>query len=235
MNYEAGIPPKQMNTPEIKAKKMASQNEMRARKKAAFPEKPTFVGKRKIIPAHMAVFQHYKDQGFRSLGKAIRKTGVYSDGMANNVAKFSSSKSWQTILDLYLPEEILALRHSELLNKRDTETVYDDVPTKQRDKDGKVVMKKVARLVDLGPETNAVSKGLELGYRLRGAFSKDDTPATPANVYNLFYKPEIRQQVATFEAGIKQSLFNEINKRNIREIADEKEARTGDGPEPSGK
>ena len=218
---------KAMSTPEVRARKAASQNEFRAKKKDAFPEPPKKVGRIKIIPAHMAIFQNYKDQGFRSLGKAIRKTGVYSEGLANRVNALTRTKSWQTILDLYLPEEILAFRHAELLDKRDTETVYDEVPTEKLDKNGKPIIKKVARLVDLGPETNAVSKGLELGYRLRGSFSKDDTPATPANVYNLFYKPEIREQVAVFEAGIKQTLLNEINKRNNQENSSKGEDGTG--------
>ena len=125
----------------------------------------------------------------------------------------------------YMPEEYLAHRHSELLDKRDTETVYDEIED-GLDKDGHKKIIKVARLVDKGPETNAVSKGLELAYRLRGSFKEDKTPATPANIYNLFYKPEIRQQVANFEAGIKASLLNEINKRNLADNKAEEEEKT---------
>lgn len=185
---------------------------------------PGTIGGVKIIPAHMAIFQHYKDQGFRSLGKAIRKTGVYSEGVANRVGAIAKSKSWQAIMATYLPEEILAFRHAELLDKRDTETVYDMVPTKKKDKDGNVIYKKVARIVDKGPETNAVSKALEMGYRLRGSFTKEE-PKDKPTVYNLIYKPEIRQQIANFEEGIKQTLLNEINKRNIQE---EKEDNNGE-------
>ena len=174
-----------------------------------------------IVPAHREIFQYYKDQGFRSLAKAIRRTGMYSEGTAKRVNVITKSKSWQLIMQEYMPEEYLAHRHSELLDKRDTETVYDET----QDDDGKII--KVARLVDKGPETNAVSKGLELAYRLRGSFSKDDTPATPANVYNLFYKPEIRQQVATFEAGIKATLLNEINKRNLADNKAKEESDKG--------
>jgi hypothetical protein len=177
---------------------------------------------KQIVPAHREIFQYYKDQGFRSLAKAIRRTGMYSEGTAKRVNVITKSKSWQLIMQEYMPEEYLAHRHSELLDKRDTETVYDEVIGD----DGKPI--KVARLVDKGPETNAVSKGLELAYRIRGSFKEDKTPATPANVYNLFYKPEIRQQVANFEAGIKATLLNEINKRNLADNKAAEENMAGD-------
>lgn len=180
-------------------------------------------GKNKILPAHREIFKNYKEQGFRHLGKAIRKTGVYSETVASRVNKITSTKSWQAIMAEYMPEEHLALRHSELLDKRDTETIYDET----KNADGSIT--KVARLVDTGPETNAVSKGLELAYRLRGSFSKEEGPVSPANVYNLFYKPEVREQVAVFEAGIKQSLYNEINKKNLRDIREEEERNADSG------
>lgn len=178
-----------------------------------------------ILPAHRVIFQNYKDQNFRNLGKAIRQTGVYSESFAKRVNILTSTKSWQLLMQEYMPEEHLALRHSELLDKRDTETVYDEIPTK----DGKI--KKVARLIDVGPETNAVSKGLELAYRLRGSFSKDETPPPSTVMYNLFYKPEVREQMRVFEEGIKQSLLHEINKRNVAEIdaAERRESDDGGG------
>jgi len=38
-----------------------------------------------------------------------------------------------------------------------------------------------------------------------------------------FYKPEVRAQMKTFEDGLKQTLFNEINKRNMEETKAEEE------------
>lgn len=173
-----------------------------------------------IVPAHRKIFELYKEQGFRSLAKAIRRTGVYSESLAKRPGVLTNTKSWQLLMQEYLPEETLALRHAELLDKRQTEVVEDLVYNKE----GKLV-KKVGRLVDMGPETNAVSKGLELAYRLRGSFSKDDTPPPSTVMYNLIYKPEIREQMRVFEAGIKNILLNEINKRNLEEDAAEASAR----------
>ena len=77
--------------------------------------------------------------------------------------------------------------------------------------------------VDNGPETAAVTKGLELAYRLRGSFSKEEQAPPSTVMYNLFYKPEVREQMRVFEDGIKQSLLHEINKRNLADIETEEE------------
>ena len=155
----------------------------------------------KILPSHRLILENYKDQGFRHLGKAVRKTGVYSETVARRVNAITNTKSWKLLMDEFLPEEHLARRHSELLDKRAMRTVKFADGTEEE--------------IDAGPETAAVTKGLEMAYRLRGSFSKEDTPAPSTVMYNLFYKPEVREQMRVFEDGLKQSLFNEINKRNI--------------------
>ena len=122
----------------------------------------------------------------------------------------------------YMPEEHLALRHSELLDKREIRTIQNA--------EGQDVE------VDNGPDTAAVTKGLELAYRLRGSFKKEEAPAPSTVMYNLFYKPEVREQMRVFEDGIKQSLLHEINKRNLADIETEEENQSNlDGagpPEP---
>lgn len=179
------------------------------KKKINFPRTGTFERKSKIIPSHRAIFQNYKDQGFRHLGKAIRKTGVYSEGLAQRVGQITKTKSWQLIMQEYMPEEHLALRHSELLDKREYRTIKNNDGTVEE--------------VDSGPETAAVTKGLELAYRLRGSFQKEDAPPPSTVMYNLFYKPEVREQMRVFEDGLKTTLLNEINKRNLADIETEEE------------
>jgi len=127
-------------------------------------------------------------------------------------------------MKLYLPEEKLALRHAELLDKRDTKTIENI----KYNKDG-TEKERSEQLVDMGPETNAVSKGLELAYRLRGSFQKEDAPPPSTVMYNLFYKPEVREEMRLFEDKIKLSLLNEINKRNTQEIEAEEERTTNAG------
>lgn len=177
------------------------------------PEKRKKTLTPKILPSHRLVFENYKNQGFRNLKKAIRTTGVFSESLADHPSVLTQTKSWQMIMQEYMPEEHLALRHSELLDKRDYRTVKNPDGTTEE--------------VDNGPETNAVSKGLELAYRLRGSFQKEEQKPPSTVMYNLFYKPEVREEMKLFEDKIKQSLYNEINKRNLEDTKAEEE-RTGE-------
>jgi hypothetical protein len=173
------------------------------------------------LDSHRQIFQLYKDQGFKSLGKAIRRTGVYSEGVAQRVNVITKSKSWQALMQEYLPEDRIAYRHAELLDKRDWRKV-ETVNSKTKEKE--------THYVDEGPETLAVSKGLELAYRLRGAFQKEEAPPPSTVMYNLFYKPEVREQVKAFEDGLKLTLLNEINKKNKADA----DAGEREGSDPGG-
>lgn len=190
-----------------------------------FPAGKNRKRKDKIVPAHRVIFQNYKDQGFRSLGKAIRKTGVYSEGVAKRVDQITKSQSWQMLMKEYMPDEYLAKRHSELLDKRSFRTIKNPDGTTEE--------------VDNGPETAAVTKGLELAYRIGGKFGKEEAPQTSTVMYNLFYKPEIREQMRIFEGNIKETLLHEINKKNMADIRTEEEneanmADAGGETDPSG-
>lgn len=176
-------------------------------------------GRGKILPAHRVIFQHYKDQGFKHLGKAIRKTNVYSEDVAKRVNIITKSKSWQALMAQYMPDELIAMRHSELLDKRDYRKVTQA--------DGTTIE------VDNGPDTAAVSKGLEMAYKLKGSFKKEEEPKPSTVMYNLFYKPEVRNKIKEFEDGIKQNIFNEIRKKNARDLRDEEE-NTEAGADTSG-
>jgi len=174
--------------------------------------------KTSILPSHRAIFKNYEEQGFRLLGKAIRRTGVYSEEVAKHTEKIKDTKSWKALMAEYMPEEFLAQRHSELLDKRVYRVIRDpDDPKKTIE-------------VDDGPETAAVTRALELAYKLRGSFSKNDGEKPSTVMYNLFYKPEVREHMKTFEDGLKKSLYNEINKRNIQDADDEAERTTSHVP-----
>lgn len=60
-----------------------------------------------------------------------------------------------------IPDELLIERHTELLNKREM-TVYGG-------KDGQPVK------IDLGPETQAVTKALDMSYKLKGYYAPEKT------------------------------------------------------------
>ena len=162
-----------------------------------------------ILPSHRLIYKHYKEQGFRSLAKAIRKTDAFAETTAYNSSIISNSKSWKALMDEKLPQEHVAKRHAELLDKRDYRKVVGV--------DGNITE------VDNGPDTAAVTKGVELAYKLRGAFKKEDDAPPSTVMYNLFYKPEVRDQMKVFEEGIKQSLTHEIARKHKADIKEEEE------------
>ena len=55
-----------------------------------------------------------------------------------------------------IPDELLTERHIELLNKRET---FVNIVNNSK--------------VDLGPDTQAVKAGLEMGYRLKGSYAPE--------------------------------------------------------------
>ncbi len=160
-----------------------------------------------ILPSHREVFRHYKDNGFRHIGKAIRKTGVFSESLAHNPQTLTQTKSWKALMDEKFSEDKVASRHSELLDKRDYRKVVDAFG--------------IETMVDDGPNTAAVSKGVELAYRLRGAFKEKEALPPSTVMYNLFYKPEVREQMKHFEEGIKKSLEYEVSRKYKAELLQE--------------
>lgn len=220
MEEDKGVTPPSIS--QLEKREIRKKNFFEKRKNN-FPATGPRKFKDSIRPAHRAIFQNYKDQGFRSLGKAIRKTGVYSENIEKRVNIITKTKSWQLLMAEYMPEEHLAKRHAELLDKRSYRKVENPDGTTED--------------VDDGPETAAVTKGLELAYRLRGSFQKEEAPPPSTVMYNLFYKPEVREQMRVFEDGLKLSLYNEINKRNLADLEAEQENQdniaAGGGVSPS--
>ena len=155
----------------------------------------------KILDIHRVIYNNYVEQGRRNLGAAIRRTNVYAPSVGIRPNIITKSQSWKALMNELMPEELLAQRHVELLNKRDYRKVTEV------NAEGKEVTVEV----DDGPNTAAVSKGLDMAYELRGSYKKDEAPPKSTVMYNLFYKPEVREQVKVFEESIKQSLINEAN------------------------
>jgi hypothetical protein len=96
-----------------------------------------------------------------AISKAMR--GVYSPATAKHPEKITKSKGWQELMKKFLPDTLLAKRHTELLNKRETYILKTE--------DG-------IERIDLGPETQAVSKGLDMAYLLKGYYAPTKTNNT---------------------------------------------------------
>lgn len=154
------------------------------------------------------VFNDWKQNEYKGLKKSMLAHG-YSEKMSPG--KLAKTLTWKQIMDEAMPDGLLAEKHLELLNARKTAVVQENEYVE--DEDGGYQKQKVTKIVDLGPDTNAVSKGLEMAYKLKGAFNpKDDGEGSrPSNstIYNLFYKPEIRDSVKQLEKALTKQLYGE--------------------------
>ena len=119
-----------------------------------------------VRPRHREVLKKMVGNRGMSRSEAMRQVG-YKENYALN-GTISGTDSWQELIKTFLPDELLAKRHKELLNKREVIKEFNDV-TGLYDK----------KVIDQ-PETQAVSKGLEMAYRLKSKF-----PAEKHINYNI--------------------------------------------------
>lgn len=151
-----------------------------------------------IRPKHRAIFERMKG-GEKISGALIALS--YKPSVANKPSLITNTKSWQALMDEQLPEDLLAERHRELLNKR---SYRMEVTGKGKNR--------TAERVDDGPEAQTVLKALELGYKLRKRVGDDSVPpAQASNVYNLYYQPHVQANVRAFEEALKKQIAYETD------------------------
>lgn len=161
--------------------------------KDSAPRKPRTVI---IKPEHRAIL-HDMTQG-KTISEAIIAQS-YAPSVADKPSIITNTKSWAMLMEEHLPEDLVARRHAELLNKRDTHTVVIGRGKKAR-----------IEVIDDGPNVTAVKGGIEMAYKLRGAFKSEAPPPPSTAIYNLFYQPHIQARVRAFEDAIKESIAHEI-------------------------
>lgn len=94
------------------------------------------------------------------LGKALKDLG-YSENYQKSPDKFRKTKSWQELMNQDLPDDLLAKKHRELLNKKEVVTRNNN-ETKQID------------VVETGQlDANAVRAGLDMAYKLKGHYAPE--------------------------------------------------------------
>ena len=111
-----------------------------------------------------------------TISGAMVKAG-YSPTTASTTGKLTNTKGWEELLQKHLPDRVLTKKHRELLEKREV------VLTSKRSETGE----KVFEVLDQ-PETQAVSKALEMAYKLKGRYS--DSPLIQVNIANILNKVE---------------------------------------------
>ena len=135
-----------------------------------------------------------------NISKAM-KTAGYAPSIIHATEKLTTSVGWQELMEQHLPDKLLAKRHRELLNKREKVII-------QRTQ-GK---SPIYEVLDQ-PETNAVSKGLEMAYKLKGKIQDTAPQSNNTQIINVnfFSHPEIMEATKKLdELLIKQIYDNEI-------------------------
>jgi hypothetical protein len=100
--------------------------------------------------------QRLVENGGKSISRAMREAG-YSPATAENPSKLTKTKSWKMLMDEYLPEDLVAETHRDLLKAEDT--VF--IPR------GKEIIEKKR------PDYQARKNGVEMAYKLRGSFATE--------------------------------------------------------------
>lgn len=97
-----------------------------------------------------------KDEN-KTLGKAMTEAG-YKKSTSENPKNLTESDAWKELMEKYLPDKLLAKKHKELLTtpkkvrtyiKGDLESEYEEL------------------------DSQAISKGLDMGYKLKGKYQPD--------------------------------------------------------------
>lgn len=104
---------------------------------------------------HRRVLQEIAENG-GNMGDAIRKAG-YSESVALTPSKLTNTKSWKETVAEYLPDELLAKKHRELLDAKKIVRVV---------KDGKIVEYEET-------DHQAVAKALDMSYKMGGRYKAE--------------------------------------------------------------
>jgi hypothetical protein len=153
-----------------------------------------------IRPHHRVLYAELQKPEHRGEMKSAMAAVGYPLTTQHKPKTVTETKSWRALLDENVSEDLLTMRHNELLNKREGKYV-----TYGRGKN------RTTTFIDHGPDVTAVRAGLEMGYKLRGKFVSEPPPnPQPTNVYNLFYSPQVRASVTSFEDSLKHAIAHEI-------------------------
>lgn len=89
-----------------------------------------------------------------NISKAMRDAG-YTDVTAATPKKLTNSKGWHELMEKYYPDELLAQKHNQLLEKKEK-------VIRNNNKTGKLEVVETGEI-----DATAVSKGLDMAYKIK--------------------------------------------------------------------
>lgn len=109
-----------------------------------------------VKPRIKKVFEKSLENLGKPLGQIMREEG-YSDNTADNPKNVTESKSWEILLDEYIPISLIAQTHKEAFKADRTISIVS----------GKQASGGTTDFVDV-PDWQTRMKATELGYKVRG-------------------------------------------------------------------
>ena len=134
-------------------------------------------------------------QNHRSVSDAMRVAG-YDKDTASKPKNLTASKGFQELMDKFFPDELLAKKHRALLDKQ-------EVIVKNNNKTGEIETIPTGEI-----DAQAVAKGLDMAYKLKGAYNDEQQKPVQNVTYNVFNNPDVKVLVQNFEEGLKKQLMN---------------------------
>ena len=108
----------------------------------------------------------------------ILKESGYSDSVAHNPQSIEESDGWKALIDKYLPNDLLTEKHKALLEKKEV--------IRQKNADGGLEIIPTGEI-----DANAVKSGLDMAYKIKGAYEKDNIQKkTQVNV-NIEHREQV--------------------------------------------
>jgi hypothetical protein len=103
------------------------------------------------------------------ISKAMRDAG-YSSSVSKRTDKLVKTKGWQELMNTYLPDSLLGRKHRQLLEKKETIRSYDS-------EEKRTVVEKTDEI-----DTTAVTKGLDMAYKLKGLYAPEKHVGITMNI-----------------------------------------------------
>ena len=119
-----------------------------------------------------AVFKKVENKVRNGLNVRVSEemVGIYKPSVIKKPKKLTGSKGWNELLETYLPDSLLAKKHKELLT----------IPRKIRQFSKGDLMTEVEEL-----DSQAVSKGLDMGYKLKGHYKDEKGISLNINIAQI--------------------------------------------------
>lgn len=181
------------------------------KKRKPAKRKPTIRQKRVV----KKVVEMVENGGSVSVSKAMREAG-YSEATASNPKKVTSTKTWQDLMNEYLPDEDLQQHHKQLLNlgriehmvmsssltKDEARALIEDVHgctvKKMREINGQL------HVWFLAPDATAKKSALELAYKIKGKFAPSEVNVTVKSKLDNLTDEEL-EAIATGERTLEDT------------------------------